>query len=342
MAILTDSPYRQVHSALPLVIEHHSVEGLVDAQRRQHRVPVRLLCPIDEAGQHSFSGTGADARHRTRALESAETFVVAGKVLGSPLTDLNRLHRARIERALLLFHMTRTMLAPSRSNSTLALRLDFCMSDHAVLGSPRQMQGRLKLLLAGLTFASTLAILVIVLHTTSSMATTATRERWIRRKRAELRLSAPGPSPSRHLQHTRLNIISQTIPDHLGTADHSITPGPTGLHPEVRRSGSHHNVSILARMPCKDGVCYQYLSLKERQQFENCVKKTQDSEWKFGHVRNGSCHFMKSTELYPVALASFPGSGNTWVRGLLEKATGICTGYHTAVVSTGVMHWHGS
>ena len=28
----------------------------------------------------------------------------------------------------------------------------------------------------------------------------------------------------------------------------------------------------------------------------------------------------------PVALVSTPGSGNTWVRGLLEMATGICTG----------------
>ena len=26
------------------------------------------------------------------------------------------------------------------------------------------------------------------------------------------------------------------------------------------------------------------------------------------------------------ALASFPGSGNTWVRGLLQRATGFCTG----------------
>ena len=28
----------------------------------------------------------------------------------------------------------------------------------------------------------------------------------------------------------------------------------------------------------------------------------------------------------PVGLVSFPGSGNTWVRGLLQKATGVCTG----------------
>lgn len=30
----------------------------------------------------------------------------------------------------------------------------------------------------------------------------------------------------------------------------------------------------------------------------------------------------------PVALASAEGSGNTWIRGLLEKASGICTGFN--------------
>ena len=40
----------------------------------------------------------------------------------------------------------------------------------------------------------------------------------------------------------------------------------------------------------------------------------------------GPCHFMDGSNRAPVALASFPGSGNTWVRGLLEKATGVCTG----------------
>ena len=41
---------------------------------------------------------------------------------------------------------------------------------------------------------------------------------------------------------------------------------------------------------------------------------------------NGTCHFMNGRGRLPVALASFPGSGNTWVRGLIEKVTGICTG----------------
>ena len=35
---------------------------------------------------------------------------------------------------------------------------------------------------------------------------------------------------------------------------------------------------------------------------------------------------MNGTNRAAVALVSFPGSGNTWVRGVLEQATGVCTG----------------
>ena len=38
------------------------------------------------------------------------------------------------------------------------------------------------------------------------------------------------------------------------------------------------------------------------------------------------CRFVKSNGRVPVALVSVPGSGNTWVRGMLEKVTGVCTG----------------
>ena len=38
------------------------------------------------------------------------------------------------------------------------------------------------------------------------------------------------------------------------------------------------------------------------------------------------CHFMDGSNRAPIGLISPPGSGNTWVRGLLEQATGICTG----------------
>ena len=35
---------------------------------------------------------------------------------------------------------------------------------------------------------------------------------------------------------------------------------------------------------------------------------------------------MNGSRRSEVALVSYPGSGNTWTRGLLEKATGVCTG----------------
>ena len=39
------------------------------------------------------------------------------------------------------------------------------------------------------------------------------------------------------------------------------------------------------------------------------------------------CRFLPNQTRQPVALVSVEGSGNTWLRGLLEKATGICTGF---------------
>ena len=39
-----------------------------------------------------------------------------------------------------------------------------------------------------------------------------------------------------------------------------------------------------------------------------------------------SCRFINAPNRDAVALVSFPGSGNTWVRGILEAVTGMCTG----------------
>ena len=44
-------------------------------------------------------------------------------------------------------------------------------------------------------------------------------------------------------------------------------------------------------------------------------------------IAENDCNFMDGSHRQPVALASTEGSGNTWIRGLLEKATGICTGF---------------
>ena len=40
----------------------------------------------------------------------------------------------------------------------------------------------------------------------------------------------------------------------------------------------------------------------------------------------GGCGFIDGRKRAAVGLVSFPGSGDTWLRQLLETATGICTG----------------
>ena len=77
---------------------------------------------------------------------------------------------------------------------------------------------------------------------------------------------------------------------------------------------------------CTDHSCVSYLLDTDYRAFKVCQswaeKKTRMNYTKI----NATCKFMKGVSRDPVGLVSVPGSGNTWVRGLLEKATGICTG----------------
>ena len=70
---------------------------------------------------------------------------------------------------------------------------------------------------------------------------------------------------------------------------------------------------------CKDQICSEFVtdSIKTAM-LKECTKKNASLVPR--------CHFIDGAGRRPVALVSYPGSGNTWVRGLLEKATGICTG----------------
>ena len=78
---------------------------------------------------------------------------------------------------------------------------------------------------------------------------------------------------------------------------------------------------------CKDPMCTEYLLPQiDVGFFNNCSKRHEASPIWEDFSSNHTCRFMNGTHRGPVALVSFPGSGNTWVRGLLEQATGICTG----------------
>ena len=82
---------------------------------------------------------------------------------------------------------------------------------------------------------------------------------------------------------------------------------------------------------CSAQYCQDLLSSSEKTHLLECYQKCNQLRSKFGPVINGTCRFVDGHNRLPVALASFPGSGNTWTRGLIEKVTGICTGGCTFV-----------
>ena len=92
------------------------------------------------------------------------------------------------------------------------------------------------------------------------------------------------------------------------------------LHrPPVRiKLGSH--AGLVARI-----LHARHLTPSDRDDFAACQEKHKkhSDEW-----RLGDCVFVDpaTRSSGAVALVSLPGSGNTWLRGLLERATGICTG----------------
>lgn len=97
----------------------------------------------------------------------------------------------------------------------------------------------------------------------------------------------------------------------------------------VNKKLDHIPVQTLGSLnkKCADPNCLDYLTKLEKDYFDKCKEKVVSMKSKFGPMPNTShCKFQNGFERVPVALASFPGSGNTWVRGLLERATGICTG----------------
>ena len=90
---------------------------------------------------------------------------------------------------------------------------------------------------------------------------------------------------------------------------------------------SNSMISRTSKQACNQTeYCEEYLSPEEKTHFTQCSNRCVNSSKKYGPEMDGVCHFMNGRGRLPVALVSFPGSGNTWTRGLLEKVTGVCTG----------------
>ena len=105
-------------------------------------------------------------------------------------------------------------------------------------------------------------------------------------------------------------------------------PHSRRTYPTPSTSDADQLISMVNRisLKCHTQNCQELLTTPEKTNFNDCFEKCSKQKSKFGDIKNGTCRFMNGHGRLPVALASFPGSGNTWARGLIEKVTGICTG----------------
>ncbi|XP_011405846.2 PREDICTED: WSCD family member CG9164-like [Amphimedon queenslandica] len=95
------------------------------------------------------------------------------------------------------------------------------------------------------------------------------------------------------------------------------------LLPKTLPTNNSRTESLYSSLyPCNSKHCLDRLSTEDFALYNKCT----NSAAKRGPVLSFGCHFINGSRRSPVALVSFPGSGNTWVRGLLELATSICTG----------------
>lgn len=78
-------------------------------------------------------------------------------------------------------------------------------------------------------------------------------------------------------------------------------------------------------LACEDFACRDRLIGHEKLLYMKCLQKVKANVG-VDSPRDNGCRFWVTEPHKPVALVSFPGSGNTWVRQLLEGTTGICTG----------------
>ena len=121
----------------------------------------------------------------------------------------------------------------------------------------------------------------------------------------------------RHLQESKsVKLLHQSAP-------------PSEVHKDdLQNLDSPIAQDLLSRIKlnCLDHICSEFVATADRPHFDYCIKKTWKRRSRYKEPSDSICRFINGTGRSPIALASFPGSGNTWVRGLMQAATGLCTG----------------
>lgn len=103
------------------------------------------------------------------------------------------------------------------------------------------------------------------------------------------------------------------------------------LQVKTSNQGRYHvhpsPVNSSSNFQCKKKYCTEYLGSDDHDRLNTCTNRVKSANTGSRKIlKEGICHFINQTNRAPAALVSLPGSGNTWIRGLLEKTTGICTG----------------
>lgn len=119
-----------------------------------------------------------------------------------------------------------------------------------------------------------------------------------------------------------------SLHDQNGLLENSVQTTTEAVKYRVVSKLSYAMMQLFQAHQCAELHCMNYLSTFDKTCYDYCTQKPKRSGDK--HAQDlrlsGECRFMRGERRAPVALVSLPGSGNTWVRGLLEKTTGICTG----------------
>lgn len=71
-------------------------------------------------------------------------------------------------------------------------------------------------------------------------------------------------------------------------------------------------------------TCLGRLSAEDKKLYDQCLSRLE--KYAVPKPNSYKCHFLFQESRRSVALISFPGSGNTWTRTLLEATSGVCTG----------------
>ena len=161
------------------------------------------------------------------------------------------------------------------------------------------------------------------------------------------------PTEAPHLKDVRMTQLNEhreevrtvsSVPKYTNKESPVYSERGHGVSERMSDERSDHNYPN----NCSDPVCLEYLTQQDKRNFEKCTSRART--WYSQLFKSndtdvmlplGKCHFMNGTNRAPVALVSFPGSGNTWVRGLLEQATGVCTGRSVCFVCAYLsLCWH--